>query len=444
LATRPVNILSLRELKLTGPLELQRLKIRVLGAAREVGGSCIAVETDQRKIALDYGIKLDKVTDQYPKNFDAVFISHAHLDHTGSLVRLSKSRNKQLIVGSKVTREITLDLLLDMVKIQSTKADGDGYEESAVTKVRDFWLPTESVTLPGMDVKLYPAGHVAGAKMVGVHSEGKTVLYTGDFCLHNTAILDGCNLNALPQSPDILISESTYGGKIRPSRSESVDQFVSRVSAAMREGGNILVPAFAFHRSQEVAKLIDQAMETGDLPRYNAYTLSNLALKINAHFNANKQLFTDQIQQQQQPFEYKHVKHVERTTDIKEPAVVVCTSGFGHAGASLTLLIQWAEVDENAVIITSGYLPPDSPMKIAKDKGRFKVNGEVFDVRAKFSQIELSGHADQTELKQLVNQLKPKKTLLVHGDLEQAEALSKEISELTDVCIPEKGENVTI
>ena len=87
------------------------LKVKVLGAAREVGGSCISVQTDQLKVALDYGIKLDDVTDEYPKNFDAVIISHAHLDHTGSLVRLSKSRNNQVIMGSKMTRDVTIDLL---------------------------------------------------------------------------------------------------------------------------------------------------------------------------------------------------------------------------------------------------------------------------------------------------------------------------------------------
>ena len=78
------------------------MKIRVLGAAREVGGSCIAVKTEQCKVALDYGIKLDDVTDEYPKNFDAVIISHAHLDHSGSLYALTKSRNPQTIVGQRL------------------------------------------------------------------------------------------------------------------------------------------------------------------------------------------------------------------------------------------------------------------------------------------------------------------------------------------------------
>ena len=421
------------------------MKIRVLGAAREVGGSCIAVETEQCKVALDYGIKLDDVTDEYPKNFDAVIISHAHLDHSGSLVRLTKSRNPQAIVGSKVTRDITVELLKDMVKIQNSKPNEViGYDESAVNKVRDFWSPNESVSLPGLTAELYGAGHVAGAKMVSVHSEGKTILYTGDFCIHDTEILEGCNVDALPHSPDVLISESTYGGTVRPPRGELVNQFLKQVSSTMKARGNILIPTFAFHRSQEMAKRIDQAMDTGALPRYNAYTISNLAQKINGIFNANKHLFTEQIQRQEQPFEYKHIKHVERTTDVEEPAIVVCTAGFGHAGASLSLLTQWAEDAENNVILTSGYLPPDSPLKRAKEKRYFRAEGEKIHVRARFDQIELSGHADQREIVQLVSKLKPKRTFLVHGDMEQAEALSTAISEMTEVCIPEKGESILV
>ncbi len=130
--------------------------------------------------------------------------------------------------------------------------------------------------------------------------------------------------------------------------------------------------------------------------------------------------------------------------DIEEPAVVVCTPGFGHAGASLSLLTQWAESEDTVVILTSGYLPPDSPLKLAQEKRFFRLDGEKIPVQAKFEQIELSGHADQAEIIQLIEKIKPKKTLLVHGDIEQAEALSTAISEMTEVCIPEKAESINI
>ena len=419
------------------------MKIKVHGGAREVGGSCIEVQTEDCKVALDYGTKFEESSrNQFPKDFDAVIISHAHLDHSGKLLSLSKK--KPVIVGSKITREVTIALLHDMVKIQSQKDANYPYDNQDANAIKKHWWVRDFFALPGMTIKLHPAGHVAGAKITSIHSKGKEVLYTGDFCIHNSEILEGCKTQTLPKKPDVLIAESTYGGKVRSPRSELIDEFFRQILATMERKGNVLIPAFAFHRSQEMAKRIDEAIKDGVLPRYNVYTISNLANKITGYFNENKECFTKKIQQQKQPFNYSHVKHLYRTSQIKEPAVVICTSGFGHAGASLRLLTEWAEDENNSVILTSGYLPPDSPLKSAKEERSFKNNGGVISVKAEVEQIELSGHADQLELVQMVAKLKPKRTILVHGDIEQAQTLSQEIEELTEVCIPEKGETITI
>ena len=419
------------------------MNITVHGGARQIGGSCIEVQTEDCKVALDYGTTFEESSsNQFPEDFDAIVISHAHLDHSGQLLSLSKKN--PVIVGSKITREITVALLQDMVKIQSQNNYNYPYFPHNASAVREHWWVRDYVALPGMTIKLHPAGHVAGARMTSIHSEDKNVLYTGDFCVHDSEILEGCNTEALPKKPDVLIAESTYGGKVRSPRNELVDEFFRQMLAAMDRKGNILIPTFAFHRSQEMAKRIDEAMKKGVLPRYNVYTISNLANKISRYFNENKECFTKKIQRQKQPFNYKHVKHLYRTSQIREPAVVICTSGFGHAGASLHLLKDWAENEKNSVILTSGYLPPDSPLKSAKEKRRFRNNGDIISVKAEIEQVELSGHADQLELVQMVEKLKPKRTILVHGDIEQSQALSEEIEEMTEVWIPEKGETIAI
>jgi Cft2 family RNA processing exonuclease len=392
---------------------------------------------------LDYGIKLEGATDQYPKDFDAIIVSHAHLDHSGSLLRLSKSRNKQVIVGSRITRDVSVELLKDMIKVHEFNGDSLGYDNQTVDQVMGSWVSAENLALPEMDIKLYGAGHVAGANMVGVRADGKSLLYTGDFCIHNTEILGGCNTGLLPKRLDVLISESTYGGTIRPNRSELINQLFTEIRGTLKHRGNVLIPTFAFHRSQEMAKRIDQAIEKKELPSCKAYMVSKLANKITTIFNSYRNLFNQEIQQSK-PFEYKHVREIERINEIEEPAIVICTPGFGHAGASLNLLNKWAEIEENTIIVTSGYLPPDSPLKLAKDRHYVKIDGERYPVQAKITQIELSGHADQLELVELVQHLKPKKAILVHGDLKQAEELSKQISKITEVCIPEKNEIINL
>ena len=419
------------------------MKITFHGGAREVGGSCVVVETDDAKIALDYGIKVgERLSNRLPKDLDMVIISHAHLDHSGALLSLAKTNT--VVVGSEATRDVTADLLLDLIKVQRMNGNKIPYSYRDVDKIRRLWWARDSVALPGMEVRLYPAGHVLGAKMIGVRAEGKEILYTGDFCLHKTDILEGSDLETLPKEPDALIIESTYGGKTRLNRSELLERLFTKINEAIDRKGNVLIPVFAFHRSQEMAKRIDQAMQDGDLRNYNAYIISKLAHKITGHFNRYKELLTEKIREQEKPFNYEHVEHLRRIEQIAEPAIVICTSGFGHAGASHRLLKEWAPNEDNSVIISSGYIPPESPLTAAKEKGELKENGDKVPVEANVEQIELSGHADQSELIKLIKTLKPKRTFLVHGDLEQARALSKKISDITHVEIPEKKERFVV
>jgi Cft2 family RNA processing exonuclease len=418
-----------------------KVEIKILGGAREVGGSCLSVETDSCKVALDYGIKLDSEPKKLPTDFDAVIISHAHLDHTGSLLSLSK--HSPTIVGAEITRDVTVDLLHDMVKIQTEKGNFE-YKSQHAEKIRQSWWARDAIALSGMKIDLQSAGHVAGAKVISVEAEGKKIVYTGDICLHDTEILKGCKLEVLSKRPDVLITEATYGGKVRAPRQKLIDELIEDILKTIDNKGNVLIPTFAFHRSQEMAKRLDTAIENGLLPHYNIYTISNMAHKISGYYNHYKTLFTKEIRKQKTPFKYKHVKHLYRTAQIEEPAIVICTAGFGHAGASLRLLKEWADNKHNSVILTSGYLPPDSPLKTAKDEGFFKIEEETFNVKALVKQIELSGHADQNQLIEIVTKLKPSQTILMHGDLEQAESLAEKIGEMTDVHIPKQNDTINI
>ena len=90
-------------------------------------------------------------------------VSHAHLDHSGSLPRLSTSRNKQVIVGSEITRDVTIELLKDMIKVNEYNGTPLGYDNQTIDQLKGAWIPTDNLNLKDMNIKLYPAGHVAGA-----------------------------------------------------------------------------------------------------------------------------------------------------------------------------------------------------------------------------------------------------------------------------------------
>ncbi len=146
-----------------------------------------------------------------------------------------------------------------MIKVNEFNGTPLGYDNQTVDQVAGSWNSTDKLALPDINIELYPAGHVAGAAMTSIHADGKSLLYTGDFCLHDTEIFMGCNPKLLPKQPDVLISESTYGGTIRQQRSELIDKLYSEISYTIKHRGNVLIPTFAFHRSQEMAKQIDQS-----------------------------------------------------------------------------------------------------------------------------------------------------------------------------------------
>lgn len=415
------------------------MRITFSGGAGEVGGSAIIVETNYGKVALDYGIKVEEgLRYDLPSDLDAVIITHAHLDHSGNLLTLSDSGVST--IGSEATRDVVSELLFDLLKIHRMRGELLPYDQSSISRITDGWITQEHVGLPGMEVQLYPAGHVLGARMVHLKADDKQILYTGDFCLHETEILSGADVSVLPKEPDVLIMESTYGGTIRPNRNELVKSFFESILQAEQRGGNILIPTFAFHRMQEVAHRIDWAMDNGILPRYNAYYLSGLGHKINGYFYKHQSSLSKMVQDEELAFDYRFIKHLKRTEQIHEPAIAVCTAGFGHAGVSRKLLLDWVGDEDNTILINSGYLPDDSPLMVAKEKTVIEEEGKKFPVNATVKQIELSGHGDQVELIEFVEKIRPRKTFLVHGNLDQAEALAKRISSLTEVVVPSSGE----
>src|SRR3989344_1436146 len=250
------------------------VRLTYLGGARQVGRSCIFLQTPESRILIDVGIDVTGTdSEQYPmldapefnlKELDAVVISHAHMDHTGLLPYLYKMGYNGPVYCTTPTRDIMALLQLDMVKIQHGEGKEPIYTSEEVKQMvlHTICLEWEEVTDITPDVRLtfYNSGHILGSSMVhlnignGLHN----IVYTGDLKYARTNLLEA----AVTQFPrmETLIIESTYGARdnIMASPQESDAHFVELVERTVARGGKVLMPTLGSGRAQEIVVIIDR------------------------------------------------------------------------------------------------------------------------------------------------------------------------------------------
>ena len=233
------------------------MKILIHGAGREVGRSCIEVQSKDGEFLLDCGVKLSVGGMEYPtrtdtKNIDAVFISHAHLDHTGCLPLFDHQGLFCPVFATPMTKAITKILLLDSFEIEMAERHGDvAYKKRDVERIGESIITVsynEWNKIHGIEWKFYDAGHIPGSSSVMIKTEGKTILYTGDINTEETLLMQRINDN-YDEPIDILIIESTYGNRSHPERSKTEEEFLNLVEEKIKQG-TVLLPCFAVGRNQ--------------------------------------------------------------------------------------------------------------------------------------------------------------------------------------------------
>ncbi len=434
------------------------MKISFYGGVGEVGRSCALLEDGKKNLLLDAGIKLGEkvefplIPEEKFGEITNVFVSHAHLDHSGFLPHIyAKEFNPPKVFVTKPTRDLMGVLLSDYLKIQKLREQKLYFGEGEVNEVMQHANIEEFGKQFNADfgITLYNAGHVLGSAMALVENNGRKILYTGDISMRNTRIMEGAERGI---HADTLIVESTYGGKedILPSAKDSMKKFVDSINETLKGGGFVLVPSFAVGRAQEILLALEDYMRSGALVNAPIY-IDGMISKAMRIYRQNVIYASESIKMRiltsdDDPFKSRffHVPKTKGREDVfKEPAIIVSTSGMLLGGPALLYLEKMHTDPKNKLIIIGYQAEGTLGRKMLQGEKKVRIGDKELELQMKVENIRISGHADRNELLQFIKGTKGlKKVFLVHG--EKGGELKDDLESDYEVIVPKLMEEYSL
>jgi putative mRNA 3-end processing factor len=404
------------------------LDVKILGAANEVGRSGFLVNCNGTKLLLDYGVMFGRrgTPPQYPihvkpKDLDAIIITHAHLDHSGNVPSLFVSGNTD-VYATPPTMDLSKMLIEDMLKIEKNAHPFGLPEVNNMMKNSKEIGFKQKVTKGNATFEFRESGHVIGGSTVLVESEKKRLFYTGDIKTNGSRMLREMDMDI--GEIDLLITESTYAKTQQIPRKESEAQLIEFANEVMDRKGILFIPSFSVERSQEMACILRSANFKHKI------IMDGMALKVNEimfrhpEYLRDPKIFSEAIKSSTAIRE-----HAERKRAMGEPCVVISPAGMLVGGNAVYYLQQLAFDSKNGIALVS-YQGEGTPGKKLLDTGKVSTRGKDLNVTAEVKQFQFSGHADRTELFDMIKKIKGNpKVLAVHGDSESCDMFAQEIHE---------------
>lgn len=438
--------------------EIEWIRMGFLGSAREVGRSCLLLQTPGSNVMLDCGIK--PTNDEFPylnapefdiNKLDAIVLSHSHLDHCGFIPYLYQYGYDGPLYCTAPVRDLMVLLCLDYLEVAQREGHKAPYTSKEIEAAIKHSIVLEydevSDITPDMRITFENAGHILGSSLVHIHvGEGlHNIVYTGDFNFDKSRLFNPAFTQF--QRVETLVMESTYGGEdsIQPPRKDAEDKLKRLVVETLQKGGRVLIPSFAVGRAQEVMCIL------AEIPNFNypVYLEGMLwdATAIHTTYPEylNKDLQRKVFHEGTSPFTSKIFKRIgspkERNEILKEPGpfVVMATSGMLVGGPAIEYLKSFSEDPKNMLIFVGYQAEGTFGRKIQKGWKEMPVsengNGKrsVLEVKLQVETVEgLSGHSDRNQLMKYVYKLadKPRKIILNHGEESKCIDLAKSLHKM--------------
>ncbi len=483
LRTPPINSETIRKIRLTLRKNskerkefLQKLGKRIhrealfdndwvrltsLGGFREVGRSCLFLQTPNSKVLLDCGVNVAGVDDKtaFPflnvpefnlNDLDAVILTHAHLDHSGFIPYLYHYGYEGPVYCTTPTRDVTTLLQQDHLDISHREDKPLPFNIKDVKEAlnKTITLDYGEVTdiSPDIRLTLHNAGHIVGSAMAHLHiGDGKhNFVYTGDFKNEKSRLLEP-SVSRFPRI-ESMVMESTYGGHedVTPTRNTAEKELIKSIYSTLNGGGKVLIPVFAVGRAQEIMIVLEEYINHGILKDVPVY-IDGMIWEATAIHTAHPEFLSKDLRDQifhigKNPFTSEVFKKVtnneqrQKLIDSKEPCIILSTSGMLTGGNSVEYFKNLCE-DSNNSIIFVGYQSEGSlGRRIQKgfDEIPLETNGvtELYNVNLKVVTVDgFGGHSDRKQLMEYVRKLSPKpdKILVCHGDAYKALDLASSI-----------------
>ena len=470
------------------------MKLTFLGAAREVTGSSYLVEADGVRFLVDCGMfqggreARDKNRLAFsfdPESIDFVLLTHAHIDHSGLLPRLVALGFRGAIHATHATCDLLAVMLPDSAHIQEKEAEHANYRRFKFSRPpRGGWrneaaplytveqaraclkhlkpvdYDLEIAPHPAVRCAFRDAGHILGSAIAEVWAgEGKArrkIVFSGDLGQPSRPLVRD---PAPIAGADYLVVESTYGNRLHKSREATEDELVLAVNDTLKKGGNLIIPAFAVGRTQDILYLLADLTRQGRIPKLTVFVDSPMAtaateitfkhmreLDAETHSLVGKHGGAAHFQK------LNFVEDVEESKalhKIKGGAVIISASGMCDAGRIKFHLQTHLPRHASTILITGFQAAGTLGRKLVDGARRVRLLGEDVAVKADLYTLGgLSAHADRDALLNWLGhfQTPPKHTFVVHGEAETASGFAALISEKPgwSAMAPEAGQSVII
>ncbi len=436
------------------------VKFTSYGAAREVTGSNHLLEINGKKILVDCGMfqgkrilseKKNRIFQYDPAKVDSVLLTHAHCDHSCRLPYLMMKGFDGNIYSTPATRDIASLIMYDTAHIQQKDAEWLNKKKAAIPfeplfNVNDVLNCLNHFVTIGYGRKFFAdesvgctfhnAGHILGSSTVVFDcGSDRRIGFSGDLGRPGTPIIH--DPEYLPPL-DYFICEATYGNRLHDPIEDACKQLAAVIKEAVSRGGKIIIPAFAVERTQDIIYYLHLLLDQKKIPKLEIFVDSPMAFNATSIFRVHQECYDDKVNEQfivqnKNPFGFENLHYTtnvnesKQINELKDPCIIISSSGMCEAGRILHHLKNNIEDPKNTILVV-GYMAEDTlGRKIADREPQVKIFGQPYKLRANVKILNtFSAHADYKDVMDFVGHLdldRLKRIYLVHGEDESLEGM---------------------